>query len=182
MKDLLGNIIRIIDTNGSLALSTINPYTYRGYRYDTELSYYYCNARYYQPLIGRWLNADHVGFLDPEGASGSNLFAYCGNNPVTHTFYNSPTVILSSSTIHFANIIASDSPGNSFWSSVWDWMNTIYGFLNPVSKLTFEYTIIVAIINGRWEDLEEDWDNGCFNPFNQDASTALKANVAGFYS
>ncbi|MFA7179335.1 MAG: RHS repeat-associated core domain-containing protein [Dehalococcoidales bacterium] len=83
--DAYGNILHVIDTSGSLALSTINPYTYRGYRYDAEISYYYCNARYYQPLIGRWLNADHVAFLDPEGTGGLNLFGYCGNNPVMYS-------------------------------------------------------------------------------------------------
>jgi len=70
---------------------------------------------------------------------------------------------------------------NSFWEGVWDWTNTFLGLLNPTSKLTFESAIIVAMINGRWEELKKDWNNGCFNPLNQDASTALKANIASFY-
>ncbi len=80
--DAYGNILYTLDNSGTLNLSHINPYRYRFYRYDEEISYYYCNARYYQPLIGRWLNADHVRFLDPEGTGGLNLFGYCGNNPV----------------------------------------------------------------------------------------------------
>ena len=36
-------------------------------------------------MIGRWLNADHVAFLDPEGTGELNLFGYCVNNPVMYS-------------------------------------------------------------------------------------------------
>ena len=45
-----------------------------------ETKFYYLNSRYYDPLIGRFINADDIGML----ASGElNLFKYCDNNPVT---------------------------------------------------------------------------------------------------
>ncbi len=60
---------------------------YRGYVYDTETGFYYISSRYYDPEIGRFLNAD-----DPEIIDGgndhileNNLFAYCFNNPVNMT-------------------------------------------------------------------------------------------------
>ena len=61
-----------------------NPLTYRGYIYDSETGFYYLQSRYYDPTIGRFLNADDTAFL---GASGTllswNLFVYCENNSVT---------------------------------------------------------------------------------------------------
>lgn len=43
---------------------------------------YYLNSRYYDPEIGRFVNADDISFLDPETINGLNLYAYCGSNPV----------------------------------------------------------------------------------------------------
>ena len=56
-----------------------NPLRYRGYIYDAETGFYYLQSRYYDPIIGRFINSDgqlNGGFL------GNNMFAYCGNNPV----------------------------------------------------------------------------------------------------
>ena len=59
-----------------------NPIRYRGYYYDTESGLYYLNSRYYDPVTGRFVNAD--GYISGFGgdARGYNLFAYCFNNPV----------------------------------------------------------------------------------------------------
>ena len=60
---------------------TINPFRYRGYYYDTETGFYYVSSRYYDPEVGRWINAD--GFVSTgQDIIGHNMFAYCGNNPV----------------------------------------------------------------------------------------------------
>ena len=50
----------ILTTTGELAntLGQINPLRYRGYVYDTETGLYYLQSRYYDPEIGRFLNAD----------------------------------------------------------------------------------------------------------------------------
>ena len=57
-----------------------NPFRYRGYYLDSETGLYYVSSRYYDPEIGRWINADSV--IDQSSALGYNLFAYCRNNPV----------------------------------------------------------------------------------------------------
>ncbi len=77
--DAWGNII---STTGSMAstLGRDNPFRYRGYYYDTETGFYYLNARYYNPELGRFISADPV--LDTNSAVGCNMFAYCGNDPV----------------------------------------------------------------------------------------------------
>ena len=56
-----------------------NPYRYRGYYYDTETGFYYFQSRYYDPEVSRFINADVV--IGNESILGTNLFAYCFNNP-----------------------------------------------------------------------------------------------------
>ena len=74
---------KLLKTEGSLA-STIgqyNPYRYRGYRYDDEISMYYLNSRFYDPNIGRFINGDVI--LGPPGNTlGHNIFSYSFNNPI----------------------------------------------------------------------------------------------------
>ena len=61
------------------AIGDLNPLRYRGYYYDAETGFYYLQSRYYDPAICRFINADGL-FTD--GFVGSNLFAYCVNDPV----------------------------------------------------------------------------------------------------
>ena len=52
------------------------------YVYDAETSLYYLQSRYYNPEIGRFINADNYPTTG-QGLTGNNMFAYCGNNPVS---------------------------------------------------------------------------------------------------
>ena len=73
-----------LSTTGSLAstLGAQNPFRYRGYVYDAETGLYYVISRYYDPEIGRWINADNqIAGVGGE-VLGYNMFAYCMNNPV----------------------------------------------------------------------------------------------------
>ena len=78
--DAWGNILSI---GGTLAntLGVHNPLRYRGYVYDTEIGLYYLQSRYYDPELGRFINADAL-VATGQGLLGNNMFAYCGNNPV----------------------------------------------------------------------------------------------------
>ena len=75
--------------DGPLAstLGALNPLRYRSYVYDTETGYYYLQSRYYDPEIGRFINADAYASTG-QGFIGNNMFAYCLNNPV---LYSDPT-------------------------------------------------------------------------------------------
>lgn len=42
---------------------------------------YYLQSRYYDPAIGRFVNADAYSSTG-QGVLGHNMFAYCGNNPI----------------------------------------------------------------------------------------------------
>ena len=74
---------KVLSVSGSLSstVGAVNPFRYRGYYYDTETGWYYLNARYYDPKVGRFLSPDTILGANG-GLQGYNLFAYCNNNPV----------------------------------------------------------------------------------------------------
>ena len=100
-KNLQGDIVAVYNSSGTKLLSytydawgnctvtgstttgaQYNPFRYRGYYYDSELGLYYLNSRYYDASIGRFINADiHVNAN--QDLIGFNMFAYCGNNPIS---------------------------------------------------------------------------------------------------
>ena len=106
VKNLQGDIVKVLDEEGNLLVSytydawgnststtysnggastavVYNPFRYRGYYYDSELGFYYLNSRYYDPSVGRFINADAL-VSTGQGILGYNMFAYCNNNPVTN--------------------------------------------------------------------------------------------------
>ena len=112
IKDLQGDITEIVDKdgnsvaeyaydawgnmlnedNGTLTVGKLNPFRYRSYVYDEETGLYYLQSRYYDPLTGRFLNADV--YCDTESGTplSTNMFAYCENNAIDNVDYsgNSP--------------------------------------------------------------------------------------------
>ena len=85
--DSWGNHLTIADGNGNdvssnaLHIANINPFRYRSYYYDKETEFYYLNSRYYNPEMGRFLNADSVIGANQD-LLAYNLYAYASNNPV----------------------------------------------------------------------------------------------------
>ena len=97
-----GDVSAILDSSGKLAASydydawgnctvydssdaaigDLNPLRYRGYYYDAETGFYYVSSRYYDPEVGRWINADDAIAGVGGDIRGYNLFAYCMNDPV----------------------------------------------------------------------------------------------------
>ncbi len=65
-------------------IGDLNPIRYRSYYYDVETGLYYLNSRYYDPEVGRFINADTTDVLENAkyDINGLNLYAYCDNNPV----------------------------------------------------------------------------------------------------
>ena len=79
--DAWGNHSVSYSNGGASTGAQYNPFRYRGYYYDTDLSMYYLQSRYYDSKICRFINAD--GYVSTgQGLTGNNMFAYCGNNPV----------------------------------------------------------------------------------------------------
>ena len=79
--DIWGALLAIhSDYHAELAL--FNPLLYRGYYYDFETGLYYLQSRYYDPTVGRFINADSRISAVGDNVLGYNMFAYCMNNPM----------------------------------------------------------------------------------------------------
>ena len=72
-----GNSQTITDTT---SLAFLNPLRYRGYVYDDETGLYYLQSRYYDPVTGRFINADVYADTGSGSPLSTNMFAYCENN------------------------------------------------------------------------------------------------------
>jgi len=68
-------------------LGTLNPFRYRGYVYDEETGLYYLRSRYYNPVWGRFLNAD-VKAHSKGCLLNANEFCYCRNSPLQYSDYS----------------------------------------------------------------------------------------------
>ncbi len=114
----LQNILGIVDANGNVVVNyyysaygecqkitgskattigVINSFRYKGYYFDAETEFFYCNARYYSPDFCRFISPDSAQYLEPENVNGLNLYAYCRNdlNSATNrgTIGNSTSVL-----------------------------------------------------------------------------------------
>ena len=79
--DSWGKLLSREDTSEKDIVSFINPYTYRGYYYDSDTEMYFLKSRYYNPELHRFISAD--GYVQTgQGVLDKNMFAYCLNNPV----------------------------------------------------------------------------------------------------
>ena len=107
IKDILGNIIKIIDKNNrdivlykynswgvvtrticvtssdaSYLLAQYNPFVFKSYYYDSETRLYYLNSRFYSPELCRFITIDDYSYLDLESIGSISLYCYCMNNPI----------------------------------------------------------------------------------------------------
>ena len=63
----------------SSAIEAPSIYRYASYERDAETGFYYCEARYFAPWIGRWISVDPLGTQD-----NLNVYQYAGNDPVNY--------------------------------------------------------------------------------------------------
>lgn len=80
--DSWGNLIQIKTPSAAGEIGYLNPLRYRGYYYDSETGFYYVSSRYYDPEIGRFINADSAISGVGGDVRGYNMYSYCFNNPV----------------------------------------------------------------------------------------------------
>ena len=86
--DAWGKQTGLTDTSGE-NIGKLNPFRYRAYCYDDDTRLYVTASRYYDPEVGRFVNADDLGtiFVKPQELGSKNLYAYCDNNPVAREDY-----------------------------------------------------------------------------------------------
>lgn len=87
--DAWGKVTAITDgtgvdiSNNVGHVANANPFRYRGYYYDAEIGMYYLQSRYYDPVVGRFINADHDIFITSgRKKKPINLYTYCDNCPI----------------------------------------------------------------------------------------------------
>jgi RHS repeat-associated protein len=92
LKDALGSTIALVDSSGNVQTSyTYDPFggtSVTGSSNSNELQYtgrenegnglYFYRARYYSPVLARFINEDPLGFA----GSGPNVHAYVGDDPI----------------------------------------------------------------------------------------------------
>jgi RHS repeat-associated protein len=62
--------------------TTPTTYRFTGQRLEASFGLYFYNARWFDPLLGRWAQADTV---TEEGVQGLDRYAYALNNPLKYT-------------------------------------------------------------------------------------------------
>ena len=138
--DAYGNFDRWFTNGGGSTTAINNNLTYRGYYYDTETGLYYVSSRYYDPEIGRWINAD--GYISTgNGVLEKNMFAYCLNNPVNMVDPSGEiaitTLILIGSIVAGVAVSGYTAYTSHKYTGKVDWNNTI---LSGLSTFAFCYT------------------------------------------
>ena len=104
-----------------------------------ETGFYYLQSRYYDPEVGRFINADEIGYLGANGTIPSyNLFAYCENNPVN---YSDPDGMLSiASIIRFVKTI-----GFKAWKLI---TNIWKAFVKPDKIHLKPFEVVIDVVVG----------------------------------
>jgi RHS repeat-associated protein len=144
IRNLQGDVVGIYDAAGAVVatyaydawgkildirefsvytIGRLNPIRYRGYYYDTETGYYYCQSRYYNPEWCRWISAD-VYMDTGDGIMGTNMYAYCQGDPVN---FGDPSG-------HAAGEAAALAAGG-FASSMW-WLVAVDGPI-PIGDIVY---------------------------------------------
>jgi len=96
-SDLLGSTAATTNSSGGvLTRSRYKPFGtewgaakneigYTGHKHDTDLGLTYMQARYYDPVIGRFYSNDPVGYTAKNPVMSFNRYMYANNNPYKYT-------------------------------------------------------------------------------------------------
>ena len=214
--NMLGDVIGIANSSGTLVVSylydawgyaerctgtmaatlgKLNPLRYRSYVYDEETKWYYLQSRYYNPEVGRFINADAFASTG-QGLTGTNMFAYCGNNPVNRVD-PSGTFWLESALEEFVSLVGTiisslDRNYNSDTSQIRDVTAevdaalakesqvakkcTVLSLISPLLGAKETYTRFYALVNhyASWDiKREKPWSETIGTPFPGEGANVL---------
>ena len=146
-KNLQGDVIAITDETGAVVarysydawgkckvesdtsgvnIATVNPFRYRSYYYDQETGLYYLQSRYYDPEVGRFINADDINCIGaPSELLNNNLWSYCTNNPVNKD----------------------DPCGYASFSDFWKVLQSAFDFIKSIADQAYKATQKIPEVN-----------------------------------
>jgi RHS repeat-associated protein len=94
LADNLGTVRDVVDSSGVVRshrkydsfgnitsqtnVASATRFSYTGREFDADTGLYFYRSCYYDPLVGRFIREDVIGF----GAGDTNLYRYVGNSPV----------------------------------------------------------------------------------------------------
>ena len=161
-KNLQGDIIAIADKNAqvvakysydawgvctveqdasTVGIARVNPFRYRGYYFDAEIGMYYLQSRYYDPAVGRFVNADEAGFLSTSNTIvNHNIFSYCENNPINDLDL-SGSISLKSILSTIKGFI------NKLIDSIWNYINGLFKWDKVSGTISVSTTVISIAID-----------------------------------
>ena len=149
--DAFGKITKQTDTT-TYGIAKLNPFRYRGYVYDDETGLYYLQSRYYDPVTGRFINADVYCDTNTD-IFGTNMFTYCNNDPINQIDpegTNAEWVQFSDGvpilwwTEGHTSLLLQDSV-NNWWYFYW---GDKHAYLRPCGKDSFSLAELNSYITG----------------------------------
>jgi len=166
--DAYGYPIYVKDANGAnitseTHIALLNPFRYRGYMYDEETCFYYLRTRYYDPYIGRFLNADDTAVTAANLGSAKydkNLFAYCDNNPVVRAddggeFWHIAVGAIVGAVVSGVTKVVSNVVEGKKWSDGLDFAITTGAISGAVSVVVPSASVVVNATLSATESLAE---------------------------
>jgi RHS repeat-associated protein len=149
--DALGSVMRTSNAAGSvigsrryepfgtLELDATSGYAFTGREWDAAMSMAYYRARYYDPMIGRFISEDPSGF-----AAGINFYRYVRNNPATLT---DPQGL--------------DSPGPPGWSDPKNWkVPAVPGNFDPAITIWNYRELCYSLQNNNFPGVRDPYFGG----------------------
>ena len=137
-------VCTVAEDTSEIGIAAINPYRYRSYYFDSEIGMYYLQSRYYDPTVGRFVNADKdENYMYVSMVLDNNAFSYTQNNPV----------------------VLSDNSGESWVNDLWkNIKNGAVAAWNWIRKTGinigrfFKNTVWnIWIVQGVWNTLCKKW-------------------------
>ncbi|MDO6395342.1 RHS repeat-associated core domain-containing protein [Leptospira santarosai] len=113
-------------------------YKFTGQIEDKETGLYYYKARYYEPTLGRFLQADSV--IDSDAPNGQNRYMYVEGNPVN---YRDPSGHVSGAGLmHMMNRMIGHAMGKDFGSKGFDRKLSSGGVFKGINRFVHNTTFV----------------------------------------
>ena len=124
-------------TNIGTGSATNIQYKFTGQEYDPETGLYYYGARYYDPILGRFISADTIipGPFDPQAF---NRYTYVRNNPIVYSDPSGNFPVIGAILFVVGTLTAADYKYgifdhklSDFMDNIGKWIDDLFGGQTP---------------------------------------------------